>query len=119
MKDYKWGKGIGFMLLCFFSGVGIAICKNQFKGKNSQVVIIELFSRLAPSLFVIALVCGLVGIAGYFYFDRLFKKDGYSNEKSSFYKRHKNKMSILMILCTICGILNLTAFGVNLKNRLC
>ncbi|MEG0013447.1 MAG: DUF3169 family protein [Cellulosilyticaceae bacterium] len=118
MRDYKWIKGLVVMALCGLGGGVLGAGMQIILRVSEPTAIKAAFNQFAPNLFWIALGCGVVGIMGYFYFNSLFKKDGYSNEEGSLFDRNENKMSIVMTFSTVCAILNFTAFGVNLLNDL-
>lgn len=118
MKDYKWGKALVIFLVCGLVGAvlggGLQILGNVVE----TTALTEALNQFAPNLFLVALACGIIGIVGYFYFNYLLKKDGYSNEEGSLFERNENKMSVVMTFATVCAIINFTAFGINLSNEL-
>ena len=118
MKDYKWGKGLGFIALCALGGAVVGFCMQMFMGMSGLADMKSVFNQFAPNLFLVSFLCGIIGIGGYFYFNNLLKKDGYSNDEGSVFERYENKMSIVMTFSTVCAIVNFTAFGMNLLNDL-
>lgn len=118
MKDYKWGKGLTVIALCSLGGMVVGSGLRTLMNITEPTAIKAAFNQFAPNLFWIALVCGIIGLIGYFYFNNLFKKDGYSNDEGSLFDRYENQMSIGMTFSTVCVILNFTAFGVNLQSDL-
>lgn len=118
MKDYKWGKGLGFIALCALGGALIGFCMQLFMSMSDLPTMKAVFNQFVPNLFWVSFLCGIIGIGGYFYFNNLLKKDGYSNDEGSVFDRYENKMSIVMTFSTVCAIVNFTAFGMNLLNDL-
>lgn len=93
MKDYKWVKGLGWIALCALGGMilswGIQIFLNIVEASSIK----QVFHKFIPNLFWIALVCGLIGILGYFYFNVLLKKDHYSNDEGCLFEKCENKIN--------------------------
>lgn len=118
MRDYKWGKGLVLIILSALGGGILGGVMQMLVNIGGAIAIKTAFTKFAPSLFFMALACGIIGIVGYFYFNNLLKKDGYSNDEGSLFDRYENKMSIVLTFSTVCAILNFTAFGVNLQNDL-
>lgn len=118
MKDYKWGKGLGIIVLCGIGGAVLGKGLRMLESIVEPTAIQAAFNQFAPNLFFIAFACGGIGILGYIYFNQLLKKDGYSNEEGSLFDKNENKMSIVMVFATMCAIINFTAFGLNLLSDL-
>lgn len=118
MKDYKWGKALVLFAVCGLVGAVLGGGLQMLANIVEPTSIIESLNQFAPNLFLVALVCGIIGIVGYFYYNHLLKKDGYSNEEGSLFERNENKMSIVMTFATVCSVINFTAFGINLLNDL-
>lgn len=118
MRDYKWRKGLGVIALCGLGGAILGSGMQILMNRSEPTAIKVAFNQFAPNLYWIALVCGIIGMVGYFYFNNLLKKDGYSNDEGSLFDKNENKMSIVMAFSTVCAILNFTAFGVNLQKDL-
>ncbi|MBU3812263.1 MAG: DUF3169 family protein [Candidatus Niameybacter stercoravium] len=113
MKSYNWKKGILYFIICGFIGAVAGALLSRVVSDNNLPNIVNVLETLAPSLFIIALIIGLIGIGGYFYFSIQLKKDGYCNEEGSFYEKHEMAMSIAMMCSTLCAVINFTALGVN------
>ena len=118
MKDYKWGKALGLFVVCGLVGGILGGGLQMLANIVEPTSMTEALNQFAPNLFLVALVCGVIGIVGYFYFNHLLKKDSYSNEEGSLFERNESKISIVMTFATVCAIVNFTAFGVNLSNDL-
>lgn len=118
MKDYKWGKALAIVIVSALVGAVVGGGLQTLENIIQKETLAEALNQFAPNLFLVAFVCGIIGIAGYFYFNHLFKKDGYSNEEGSLFEQNQNKMSVVMLFSTVCAIINFTAFGVNLLNDL-
>lgn len=118
MKDYKWGKGLGIIVLCGIGGAILGGGLQMLEHVIEPVAIQAAFNKFMPNLFFIAFICGMIGILGYYYFNQLLKKDGYSNEEGSVFEQNEIKMSVVTTFSTVCAIVNFTAFGLNLLNDL-
>lgn len=118
MKDYKWGKGLLFFALCGVLGAVVGGGINLVMDIFEPTAITLAFKQLTPHLVWVALICGIIGLIGYFYCNTQLKKDGYSNEEGSFFDRHENKISVVMTFSTLCAIINFTALGLNLMSDL-
>ncbi len=83
MRDYKWRKGLGVIALCGLGGAILGSGMQILMNRSEPTAIKAAFNQFAPNLYWIALVCGIIGMVGYFYFNNLLKKDGYSNDAMS------------------------------------
>lgn len=121
MKGYNWKKLIVIMLISALIGALIgatgAIGLRAMLENGEMTVWVEKLNMMAPGLYVVALIFGIIGLVGYFYLNGQLKKEGYSIEEDSFYEKHEKMMSIIAMCSTICVIINFTAIGVNLYNE--
>lgn len=114
MKSYNWKKGIFYLIVCAVIGaVGgrllVEITEDQIFYHLASTL-----KALAPSLFVVACILGIIGLGGYFYFNAKLKKEHYVDEEGSFYEVHEKTMSITLMCSTLCAVVNFTALGLNL-----
>ncbi|MEG0153189.1 MAG: DUF3169 family protein [Cellulosilyticaceae bacterium] len=116
MKSYNWKKGIVFFAGCGLIGAVLGGVLKSLEGSGAIHVFAQQVQSMAPSMFVIAFIVGLIGLGGYFYFNAQLKKEQYSDEEGSFYEKHEKAMSIVMMCSTLCAIFNFTALGVNIFN---
>ena len=116
MKSYNWKKGIWIIIISGFVGGVIGFFMNMIEGSGYLQTIVSVANRLSPSLYVIGLILGIIGLGGYFYFNGKLKKEKYCDEEGSFYDTHENAMSIGMMCSTLCAVINFTALGINIFN---
>lgn len=114
MKSYNWKKGISIFIICGFIGAIVGSLISRMESADNLHNIVNVLEALAPSLFIVALITGIAGIGGYFYFSMQLKKDGYCEEEGSFYEKYEKVMGITLMCCTLCAVINFTALGVNL-----
>lgn len=114
MKGYNWKKSILFLIFWGFIGAVAGFLMNLVERTGSLHNIASMLKTLAPSLFILALIVGIIGIGGYICFSIQLKKDGYRDEEDSFYEKHEKAMSIALMCSTLCAVINFTALGVNL-----
>jgi len=118
MKEFDWEK---FILIAFCTFLGGAFLVNLIpipEYIDKTIGILPKLPELALMLNWIALICGLVGLSGYFYYHTLLKKDGYSNEEGSFYDQKHNRIRIVKAFSIFCCIFTLMAFGLTMLNEM-
>lgn len=118
MKKFDWEKII-FIALSVFMGAslfGSLVPLFGYTGKG--VVILSKLPEPILMLTWIAFICGIVGLLGYFYYNNLLKKDGYSNEEESFYDQKENRIKIVKAFSSVCCILIFMVLGLPESNNL-
>lgn len=118
MKTYDWEKII-FIALSTLLGAALPGSLLPLFGHAGKAMVI--FSKLPePTLMLywIALICGIEGLWGYFYYRNLLKKDGYSNEEGSLYEKKEKRIQIVKSFSSFCIIINFMLLGLTQPNEL-
>lgn len=118
MKEFDWEKFILIAFCIFLGGALLTSLLPPLGFSDKAMVIFSKLPELGPTLYWIALVCGLVGILGYFYYGALLKKDGYSNEEGSCYDQKDNRIRIVKTFSIFCSIFTLMALGLTMLKDL-
>lgn len=114
MKKYNWKKGSIFISAWTVIGFIVGFGLNKMEGNIPVHSIISNVKAVMPYLYIVALISGVIGLGGYFYFSVKLKQENYSNEEGSFYEKNEKLMSMLMMCATLGAVINFTAFGMNL-----
>ena len=114
MKDYKWWSIIKYLLGGFIAGVVVGFTKEGVLEYIGEMDIDSMLQSITPYVFILATILCSIGCGGYLYFDKLLKKDGYSEEEDSLYEKNEKKINVVMGLSTVGGILNFIAYGLYL-----
>lgn len=114
MKGYNWKKFIVFMVICGLVGaIGGGTLQYLISVSDPQSWIRGL-EQMAPSLYIVAFIVGVIGLIGYIFFNTKLKKENYSDEEDSFYERYEKIIDVTMMCSTLCAIINFMAIGLNL-----
>lgn len=117
MKGYNWKKLIIIMLVSGFIGALGGLGLKFLLESADKMVWVQKLNHMAPGLYIVALIFGVIGLLGYVYFNNKLKKEGYSDEENSFYEKNENALSSIAMCSTLCAIINFTAIGLNLNNN--
>ncbi len=118
MKDYKWSRIIKYLLGGFIVGIVVGITKKGILEYIGELDINSMLQSITPYVFILATILCSIGCGGYLYFNKLLKKDAYSNEEGSLYDKNDKKINVTMSLSTIGIIINFIAFGLSLGEEI-
>lgn len=114
MRKYNWKYFIITVIICGFIGAlvggGIRILLNTSIA-SSFVLNVKNFM---PFLYVISTISGIISLISFCYFNYKLKAENYCDDENSYYDKFETSINIAINFATICGIINFTAFGVNI-----